>query len=153
MPGLRHRLGFSVNPYNHLLCLWLPSLRVCCPLHPVLQQRCYHWKVYQHLCIDLSPVNPDHIYVVVDAGDKKGGIYRSSERGASWTKMNDTYTGGNYYQEFTCPFPAIKPVPYKIGSWNPKPGTCSQCKGGQSANVAASPLHWRHIRIWPGPRR
>jgi photosystem II stability/assembly factor-like uncharacterized protein len=52
--------------------------------------------------IDVSPVNPDYVYAVIDAGDKKGGIYRSLDRGASWTKMSDTYTSGNYYQELTC---------------------------------------------------
>jgi len=52
--------------------------------------------------IDLSPVNPDYVFAVVDAGDKKGGIYRSTDRGASWAKMSDSYTSGNYYQELTC---------------------------------------------------
>ena len=52
--------------------------------------------------IDLSPVNPDYVYAVIDANDKKGGIYRSLDRGASWSKMSDTYTSGNYYQELTC---------------------------------------------------
>ncbi|MDO8367621.1 MAG: glycosyl hydrolase [Saprospiraceae bacterium] len=52
--------------------------------------------------IDVSPVNPDFVYAVVEAGDKKGGIYRSTDRGASWTKMSDTYTSGNYYQELNC---------------------------------------------------
>ncbi len=52
--------------------------------------------------IDVSPVNPDYVYAVVEAGEKKGGIYRSTDRGASWEKMSDTYTSGNYYQELTC---------------------------------------------------
>lgn len=52
--------------------------------------------------IDVSPANPDYVYAVVEAGEKKGGIYRSTDRGASWTKMSDTYTSGNYYQELNC---------------------------------------------------
>ena len=52
--------------------------------------------------IDVSPVNPDYVYAVVETGEKKGGVYRSVDRGASWEKMSDTYTSGNYYQELTC---------------------------------------------------
>ncbi len=52
--------------------------------------------------IDVSPVDPDYVYAVVEAPDKKGGIYRSTDRGASWEKRSDTQTSGNYYQEMTC---------------------------------------------------
>jgi photosystem II stability/assembly factor-like uncharacterized protein len=52
--------------------------------------------------IDVSPVNPDVVYAVVEASDDKGGIYRSANRGVSWEKRNPFYTSGNYYQELTC---------------------------------------------------
>ena len=52
--------------------------------------------------IDVSPVNPDVVYAVVEASDDKGGIYRSSNRGASWERQNPYYSSGNYYQELTC---------------------------------------------------
>lgn len=52
--------------------------------------------------IDVSPVNPDVIYAVVEASDDKGGIYRSANRGASWERQNPYYSSGNYYQELTC---------------------------------------------------
>ncbi|MEO8087000.1 MAG: glycosyl hydrolase, partial [Bacteroidota bacterium] len=50
----------------------------------------------------ISPVNPDYIYAIIEAADKKGGVYRSTNRGASWDKMSDNVTAGNYYQEIFC---------------------------------------------------
>ena len=52
--------------------------------------------------IDISPVNPDIVYAVVEAKEGKGGIYRTANRGASWEKRSGTFTSGNYYQELTC---------------------------------------------------
>ncbi len=52
--------------------------------------------------IDVSPVNPDVVYAVVEAKEGKGGVYQSADRGASWEKMSGTTTSGNYYQELTC---------------------------------------------------
>ncbi|MFN8279269.1 MAG: glycosyl hydrolase [Saprospiraceae bacterium] len=51
--------------------------------------------------IAISPVNPDMIYAVVESRDN-GGIYRSTDRGASWTKRSGFQTAGNYYQEIFC---------------------------------------------------
>ncbi|REK04837.1 MAG: glycosyl hydrolase [Bacteroidetes bacterium] len=50
----------------------------------------------------ISPVNPDYIYAIVEAADKKGGVFRSTDRGASWQKRGDFTTTGNYYQEIFC---------------------------------------------------
>ncbi|MCX6275305.1 MAG: glycosyl hydrolase [Bacteroidetes bacterium] len=50
----------------------------------------------------ISPVNPDYIYAIIEAADKKGGVFRSTNRGASWDKMSDNVTAGNYYQEIFC---------------------------------------------------
>ncbi|NJB86982.1 photosystem II stability/assembly factor-like uncharacterized protein [Lewinella marina] len=52
--------------------------------------------------IDVSPVNPNVVYAVVEAPDGKGGIYRSDNGGASWNKQNDYFSSGNYYQELSC---------------------------------------------------
>lgn len=45
----------------------------------------------------ISPANPEKIYAVVEASG--GGFYRSMNRGASWEKMSNTVSSGNYYQE------------------------------------------------------
>ncbi len=47
----------------------------------------------------ISPVNPDVLYCIVEASDRKGGVFRSTDRGASWEKRSDNSTAGNYYQE------------------------------------------------------
>src|SRR6185436_17318549 len=50
----------------------------------------------------ISPVNPDYVYAIIEAADKKGGVFRSTNQGASWEKMSDNVTAGNYYQEIFC---------------------------------------------------
>lgn len=52
--------------------------------------------------IAISKVNPDVLYAVVEAKEKSGGIYRSEDKGISWTKKSGTYTSGNYYNEIEC---------------------------------------------------
>ena len=50
----------------------------------------------------ISPVNPNVLYTVVEAKEDKGGVYRSTDQGASWEKRSSVFTSGNYYQEITC---------------------------------------------------
>ena len=50
----------------------------------------------------ISPVNPDVLYAIAEAEGSKGGFFRSTNRGASWQKMNSFTTSGNYYQEIIC---------------------------------------------------
>lgn len=52
--------------------------------------------------LNYSPVNPDVLYAVVEAGDGKGGIFKSADRGASWEKQSGYSTSGNYYQKIYC---------------------------------------------------
>ncbi|GJM11097.1 MAG: hypothetical protein DHS20C11_33730 [Lysobacteraceae bacterium] len=50
----------------------------------------------------LSPQNPDVIYAAIELDRRKGGVWRSTDRGASWEKRSDTVSGGtgpHYYQE------------------------------------------------------
>ena len=50
----------------------------------------------------ISPIDPDVVYATVEVDNRKGGLYRSSDRGASWKKMSDEVGGGtgpHYYQE------------------------------------------------------
>ncbi|MEO0504588.1 MAG: glycosyl hydrolase [Bacteroidota bacterium] len=50
----------------------------------------------------LSPFNPDVIYAAIELDRKKGGVFMSTNRGASWTKQSDAVSGGtgpHYYQE------------------------------------------------------
>ena len=50
----------------------------------------------------ISRVNPDHIFAIVEASGDKGGLFASTDRGASWEKRGNYSTSGNYYQEIFC---------------------------------------------------
>ena len=49
--------------------------------------------------MDIAPSNPDILYAIVEAQAGKEGVYKSTDRGASWKKVNKYKTSGNYYQE------------------------------------------------------
>lgn len=55
--------------------------------------------------MDISPINSEIVYAVVEAAEGQGGFYRSSNRGESWTKMGSYVSGSpQYYQEIVaCP--------------------------------------------------
>ncbi len=52
--------------------------------------------------IDISPVNPDVLYLIVEAAENQSGFYRSINRGASWEKMSGHSAQGQYYNEIYC---------------------------------------------------
>jgi photosystem II stability/assembly factor-like uncharacterized protein len=45
----------------------------------------------------ISPVDTNVIYATVEAADRKGGIFRSTDRGGSWEKRNEFDAGAMYY--------------------------------------------------------
>lgn len=47
----------------------------------------------------VSSVDPNYVYAIVEAKYDKGGFYRSTDKGESWSKMSGYSTSGNYYQE------------------------------------------------------
>jgi photosystem II stability/assembly factor-like uncharacterized protein len=48
----------------------------------------------------VSPANPDVVYAIVEAANKAGGFFRSTDRGASFEKMSGYVSGGPmYYNE------------------------------------------------------
>ena len=50
----------------------------------------------------ISPMQPDVLYAAIELDRRKGAVYRSADRGASWTKGADAVAGGtgpHYYQE------------------------------------------------------
>lgn len=52
--------------------------------------------------IDVSVVNSDYIYLIVEAAENKGGFFRSTNRGASWNKMSSYTSSGQYFNEICC---------------------------------------------------
>ncbi len=52
--------------------------------------------------IAISPVNPDVLYLIVEAQGEAGGFYRTVNRGASWERMNSYHASGQYYNKIIC---------------------------------------------------
>ena len=52
--------------------------------------------------IAISPVNPDVLYLIMEAAGESSGFYRSVNRGASWEKMSTYASSGQYYNEINC---------------------------------------------------
>ncbi|WP_111684459.1 glycosyl hydrolase [Winogradskyella tangerina] len=64
----------------------------------------------------ISPANPEIIYAIVEAADRKGGFYASTNRGASWRKRSSHVTSGNYYQEIIAD-PVDENTVYSMDTW------------------------------------
>jgi photosystem II stability/assembly factor-like uncharacterized protein len=47
----------------------------------------------------VSPVDPNVIYATIEAADGKGGIFRSSDKGATWERRNEFDQGAMYYAQ------------------------------------------------------
>ena len=45
----------------------------------------------------VSPADPNVVYAAVEAADGKGGIFRSSDKGANWERRNEFDAGAMYY--------------------------------------------------------
>ena len=51
---------------------------------------------------DISKHNSDIVYAAIELDRRKGGVYKSVDRGETWTKQSDAVAGGtgpHYYQE------------------------------------------------------
>lgn len=52
--------------------------------------------------LTISPQKPDVLYAALELERTKGAVYKSEDRGSSWSKMSNTVSGGtgpHYYQE------------------------------------------------------
>lgn len=45
----------------------------------------------------IAPTNPDILYAQIEAANRRGGIFRSTDRGASWERRNEFDTTAMYY--------------------------------------------------------
>lgn len=52
--------------------------------------------------IAVSPADRNVVYLIMEAAEEKGGFFRSENRGASWKKMSDHHSSGQYYNEIIC---------------------------------------------------
>jgi photosystem II stability/assembly factor-like uncharacterized protein len=49
----------------------------------------------------VAPSNPDMVYAIIEAADKKGGIFRSTDGGATWERRNEFDQQAQYYSQLT----------------------------------------------------
>ncbi len=52
--------------------------------------------------IAVSPVDPNVVYLIVEAANDKGGFFRSLDKGESWSKMSNHTSSGQYYNQIWC---------------------------------------------------
>jgi photosystem II stability/assembly factor-like uncharacterized protein len=50
----------------------------------------------------ISPVNPDVLYIIMEAAGETGGFFKTSNRGATWEKMSSYSSSGQYFNEIFC---------------------------------------------------
>ncbi|MDV7395948.1 hypothetical protein RZS08_31440, partial [Arthrospira platensis SPKY1] len=65
------------------------------------------------MCIEVSPANPDIVYLIAEAADDNGGFFRSTNRGASWSKMSNYSSSGQYFN-FIVPDPVDPDKVYSL---------------------------------------
>jgi photosystem II stability/assembly factor-like uncharacterized protein len=94
----------------------------------------------------MSPADPEIIYAIVEAADGKGGLYRSTNRGASWEKRGPYSTSGNYYQEIIAD-PIEPNTLYAMDTWM----KVSHDGGKTFQNVGEDYKHVDNHSMWINP--
>ncbi|MCK5784265.1 MAG: hypothetical protein KAH06_07445, partial [Desulfobacterales bacterium] len=98
------------------------------------------------MAITVSPVNPNIVYAMFEASNDKGGFYRSTNRGASFEKMNDYNTSGQYYSELFCD-PKNENKVYSTGTY-----TKYTVDGGKTwKNISNNKRHVDDHALWIDP--
>jgi photosystem II stability/assembly factor-like uncharacterized protein len=65
----------------------------------------------------ISPADPDVIYAIVEAAQKKGGFFRSTDRGESWQRRSDHVAASpQYYNEIVADPQHVDRV-YSLETW------------------------------------
>ena len=94
----------------------------------------------------ISPADPEIIYAIVEAADRKGGLYRTTNRGASWHKRGSYTTSGNYYQEIIAD-PVNPNTLYAMDTWM----KVSHDGGKTFNNVGEDYKHVDNHSMWINP--
>jgi len=94
----------------------------------------------------ISPANPEVIYAIVEAAEDKGGVYASTNRGASWEKRSGYSTSGNYYQEIIAD-PKDQNTVYVMDTWK----QISTDGGRNFKNVGEDFKHVDNHALWIDP--
>ena len=96
--------------------------------------------------LSISPADPEIIYAIVEAADRKGGFFKSTNRGASWKKQSSHSTSGNYYQEIFAD-PVDPHTVYSMDTWM----QVTHDGGKTFNNVGEDTKHVDNHCIWIDP--
>jgi photosystem II stability/assembly factor-like uncharacterized protein len=95
----------------------------------------------------MAPTDPDMIYAIVEAAEKKGGIFRSPDRGVTWEKRNDFDQQAQYYSHIVVD-PVNKDRLYVMNVW-----IRVSDDGGKTLHRLGE--KWKHVdshTIWIDPK-
>ncbi|GIR20985.1 MAG: hypothetical protein CM15mP36_01920 [Flavobacteriales bacterium] len=96
--------------------------------------------------MDISDANPEIIYAIVEAAERKGGFYKSTNRGETWVKQSAKVTSGNYYQEIFAD-PVDEDVVYIMDTWM----SVTHDGGKSFKNVGEDYKHVDNHAMWINP--
>lgn len=68
------------------------------------------------IALAISPVNTDVVYAMVEGNDDNGGFYKSTDRGASFSRQGGHRTAGNYYMEIFADPKDVNKI-YSMDTW------------------------------------
>ena len=97
--------------------------------------------------IDVSPVDPNVVYLIVEAAEDKGGFFRSTDKGESWEKMSDYHSSGQYYNEIVCDPKDVDKI------YSTETVSKISVDGGKNwSNIATRTRHVDDHAIWVDPK-
>jgi len=68
------------------------------------------------IALAISPVNTDVVYAMIEGNDDNGGFYKSTDRGASFSRQGGHRTAGNYYMEIFADPKDVNKI-YSMDTW------------------------------------
>jgi photosystem II stability/assembly factor-like uncharacterized protein len=95
----------------------------------------------------MAPSDPDIIYAIVEAADKQGGIFRSTDRGLTWEKRNPFDSQGQYYAHLVVD-PKNRDRIYVMNVF-------IQVSDDGGRTLGRLPERWKHVdshEIWIDPK-
>ncbi|MEO1011999.1 MAG: glycosyl hydrolase [Bacteroidota bacterium] len=95
----------------------------------------------------IAPSHPETLYAIVEAAQGKGGFYKSTNQGASWSKQSDYNSSGNYYQEIVVD-PVNENVIYGMDTWM----QVSRDGGKTFTNLGEDTKHVDNHCLWIDPK-